>query len=54
MLVSAPTGQMSMTLPVKRPSYGSPVNVAISVAAPRSWMTSALSSATSWLKRTQR
>ena len=30
MLVRAPTGQMSMMLPVKRPSYWSPVSVAIS------------------------
>ena len=41
-------------LPVKRPSYWSPVKVAISVPAPRSSMISGLSSATSWLKRTQR
>ena len=54
MLVSAPTGQRSMTLPVKRPSYWSPVKVAISLPAPRSSMISAPSSATSWLKRTQR
>ncbi len=54
MLVSAPTGQMSMMLPVKRPSYWSPVKVAISEPAPRSSMISSLSSATSWLKRTQR
>ena len=54
MLVSAPTGQRSMTLPVKRPSYSSPVKVPISLPAPRSSMISARSSATSWLKRTQR
>ena len=30
--MSAPTGQRSMTLPVNRPSYWSPVNVPISLA----------------------
>ena len=33
--VSAPTGQSSMTLPEKRPRYGSSSNVAITVRAPR-------------------
>ena len=41
-------------LPVKRPTYWSPVSVATTEPAPRSSMTSRLSSATSWLKRTQR
>ena len=45
--VSAPTGHRSMVLPVKRPSYGSPLNVAISVWSPRSWKVSCESSATS-------
>ena len=54
MLVRAPTGHRSMMLPVNRPMYGSPVNVATSVPAPRSWNVSCRSSATSWLNRTQR
>ena len=54
LLVSAPTGHRSIVLPVKRPSYGSPLKVAISVWSPRSWKVSWPSSATSWLNRTQR
>ena len=52
--VSAPTGQSSMTLPLKGARYGSSPNVAIIEPAPRLTATSWPSSATPSLKRVQR
>ena len=52
--VSAPTGQISVTLPEKWPLYGSSSNVAITDCAPRLIATSCPSSATDSLKRVQR
>ena len=52
--VSAPTGQSSITLPLKGARYGSSSNVAICVCEPRLTATSWPSSATSSLKRVQR
>ena len=52
--VSAPTGQSSITLPLKRPRYGSSSKVAITDNAPRFLATSCPSSATSSEKRVQR
>ena len=50
----APTGQSSVTLPVKAPLYGSSSNVVITDMAPRSRVTSWPSSLTFSLKRVQR
>ena len=53
LLVSAPTGQMSVVLPEKTESNGRPGKIPISVLSPRLIMTSCGSSAMSFMNRTQ-
>jgi hypothetical protein len=54
LLVSAPTGQMSIMLPESSESTDWPTKVSISACSPRCDMPSSIAPATSWPKRTQR
>jgi hypothetical protein len=54
LLVSAPTGQMSIMLPDSSESTVPPLTVVISECSPRWIMPSSMTPAISWPKRTQR
>jgi hypothetical protein len=54
LLVSAPTGQMSIMLPDSSESTDWPMKVSISACSPRCDMPSSITPPISWPKRTQR